>query len=165
MCMHSPIRARMSQLSPRITMRPVHMCSVIICCPVYLCCDITVHLCIHRHNSLRLCIFGPVHMCIHNTALSTCVSATLCISVSTTAYTFVSTYMYLSSHLDYQPGAITRSVAMSLGNQEALRSILASGTSFREDLVMKICLPPFFLFRWFKKSICQYDERMGAKYW
>ena len=36
------------------------------------------------------------------------------------------------------PGTIARSVAMSLGNQEAPRSILASDTSFREDLVMKI---------------------------
>ena len=36
---------------------------------------------------------------------------------------------------------------MSLGNQEAPRSILASGTSFREDLVMKLFL--------FKKSRCQ----------
>ena len=44
-------------------------------------------------------------------------------------------------------GAIARSVAMSLGNQEAPRSILASGTSFREDLVMKSFLRPFFLFR------------------
>ena len=44
---------------------------------------------------------------------------------------------------------------MSLGNQKALRSILASGTSFREDLVMKIFLWPFFLFRLFKNSICQ----------
>ena len=44
-------------------------------------------------------------------------------------------------------GAIARSVAMSLGNQKAPRSILASGTSFREDLVMKIFLRPFFLFR------------------
>ena len=44
---------------------------------------------------------------------------------------------------------------MSLGNQGAPRSILASGTSFREDLVMKIFLRPFFLFRRFKKSICQ----------
>ena len=31
----------------------------------------------------------------------------------------------------------------------------ASGTSFHEDLVMKIFLRPFFLFRLFKKSICQ----------
>ena len=51
-----------------------------------------------------------------------------------------------------KPGAIAGSVAMSLGNQEAPRSILASGTSFREDLVMKIFLQPFCLF---KKSICQ----------
>ena len=43
------------------------------------------------------------------------------------------------------PGIIAQSVAMSLGNQEAPRSILASGTSFREDLVMKIFLRPFFL--------------------
>ena len=35
------------------------------------------------------------------------------------------------------------------------RSILASRTSFHEDLVMKIFLRPFFLFRLFKKSICQ----------
>ena len=43
--------------------------------------------------------------------------------------------------------AISRSVTMSLGNQEAPRSTLASGTSFREDLVMKIFLSLFFLFR------------------
>ena len=46
----------------------------------------------------------------------------------------------------FKPGAIARSVAMLLGNQEAPRSILASSTSFREDLVMKIFLRPFFLF-------------------
>ena len=46
-----------------------------------------------------------------------------------------------------RPSAIARSVAMSLGNQEALQLILASGTSFREDLVMKLFLRPFFLFR------------------
>ena len=46
-----------------------------------------------------------------------------------------------------QPGAIARSVAMLLGNQEAPRSILAAGTSFREDLVMKLFLRLFFLFR------------------
>ena len=40
-----------------------------------------------------------------------------------------------------------RLVAMSLGNQEAPRAILASGTSFREDLVIKLFLRPFFLFR------------------
>ena len=45
------------------------------------------------------------------------------------------------------PGAIAQSVAMSLGNQEAPRSILTSGTSFLEDLVMKLFLRPFFLFR------------------
>ena len=37
-----------------------------------------------------------------------------------------------------EPGAIARSVAMS----EAPRSIFASGTSFREDLVMKIFILP-----------------------
>ena len=42
-------------------------------------------------------------------------------------------------------GAIARSVAMSLGNQEAPRSILASGLSFCEDLVKKLFLRPFFL--------------------
>ena len=41
-------------------------------------------------------------------------------------------------HLGHVPGAIAQSVAMSLGNQETL----ASGTSFREDLVMKIFLWP-----------------------
>ena len=40
--------------------------------------------------------------------------------------------------LSIQLLAIARSEAMSLGNQEALRSILACGTSFREDLVMKL---------------------------
>ena len=45
------------------------------------------------------------------------------------------------------PGAIAWLVGMSLGNQEAPQSILASGTSFREDLVMKIFLRQFFLFR------------------
>ena len=54
-----------------------------------------------------------------------------------------------------KPGAIARSVAMSLRNQEAPRSILASSTSFREDLFMKLFLRPFFLFCWFKKSSCQ----------
>ena len=50
-------------------------------------------------------------------------------------------------HMAYQPGAIARSVAMSLGNPEAPRSIFASGTSFREDLVFELFLRPFFLFR------------------
>ena len=53
------------------------------------------------------------------------------------------------------PGAIARSVAMLLGNQEAPRSILASGTSCREDLVMKLFLLPFFLFRCFNQSSYQ----------
>ena len=65
----------------------------------------------------------------------------------------------------YKPGAIVWSVAMSLGNEEAPRSILTSGTSFGtsflEDLVMKIFLRPFFLFRCFKRSICQ----LMAKGW
>ena len=43
---------------------------------------------------------------------------------------------YIKLQTDTQSGAIARSVAMSFGNQEAPRSILASGTSFREDLVM-----------------------------
>ena len=47
----------------------------------------------------------------------------------------------------FMPGAIDWSIAMSLGNQEAPRSILVSGTSFSEDLVMKIFLRPFILFR------------------
>ena len=46
----------------------------------------------------------------------------------------------ISIYIYTEPGAIARSVAMSLGNQEAPRSILASGTSFCEDLVMKIIL-------------------------
>ena len=60
-----------------------------------------------------------------------------------------------------KPGAKARSVAMSLGDQEAPRSILASGTSFREDLVMKLFLRPFILFRW----LSVIGERMCAKYW
>ena len=65
---------------------------------------------------------------------------------------FVKKIMHPSSHLggflpiDW-PGTIAWSVAMLLGNQEAPRSILASGTSFCEDLVMKLFLQPFFLFR------------------
>ena len=50
-------------------------------------------------------------------------------------------------HINLKPGTIARSVSLSLGNQEAPRSILASGTSFREDLVMILFLRPFFLFR------------------
>ena len=51
------------------------------------------------------------------------------------------------SYIRSKPGAIARLVGMSLGNQEAPRLILTSGTSFREDLVMKLFLWPFFLFR------------------
>ena len=40
--------------------------------------------------------------------------------------------------LSLEPGAIARLVAMSLGNLEAPLSILASGTSFLEDLFMKL---------------------------
>ena len=61
------------------------------------------------------------------------------------------TMIFLNVLIQYilyiKPGAIARSVVMSLGDQEAPRSILASGTSFREDLVMKLFLRPFFLFR------------------
>ena len=63
------------------------------------------------------------------------------------------------SHL-LQLGAIARSVVMSLGNQGALRSIIASGTSFREDLVMKIFLPLIHV-----EHLSVNGERMGAKYW
>ena len=54
--------------------------------------------------------------------------------------------LILPIRIEFTPGAIARSVAMSLGNQEATRLIFVSGTSFREDLVMKIFLRPFFLF-------------------
>ena len=47
------------------------------------------------------------------------------------------------------PGSIARSVAMWLWDQKAQPSILASGTFFREDLIMKIFLRPF------KKSSCK----------
>ena len=57
-------------------------------------------------------------------------------------YSFLCPFHFLS-----QLGAIAWSVAMSLVNQEAPRSILASGTSFHEDLVMELFLRPFFLFR------------------
>ena len=60
-----------------------------------------------------------------------------------------------------QPGAIARSVAVSLGNQEAPRSILASGTSFREDLVMKIFPLPLIQ----EEHLSVNGEKMCAKYW
>ena len=43
--------------------------------------------------------------------------------------------------------AVALSVAMSPGNQEAPRSILVSGTFFREDLIIKLFLRPFLLFQ------------------
>ena len=52
----------------------------------------------------------------------------------------------IPQHCGDRPGAIARWVAMSLGNQEAPRSILSSG-NLCEDLVMKLFLRPFFLFR------------------
>ena len=65
-----------------------------------------------------------------------------------------------------QPGAIARSVAMSLGNQEATRSFLASGTSFREDLVMKIYFstiltPPLIQ----EEHLSVNGENVCIKYW
>ena len=50
---------------------------------------------------------------------------------------------------------ILGTVAMLFGMQVVPRSISPSGTFIREDLVMKIFLWPFFLFRCFKKSSCQ----------
>ena len=44
------------------------------------------------------------------------------------------------------PGMIARWTAMPLWVQEAPRLIPVSGTFYREDLVMKIFLRPFFLF-------------------
>ena len=65
-----------------------------------------------------------------------------------------------------KPGAIARSVAMSLGNQEAPRSILVSGTSFRKDLVMELFLRPFFLPPLIQEEQLSVNgERMRAKYW
>ena len=56
---------------------------------------------------------------------------------------------------------------MSLGNQEAPRSILASGTSFREDLVMKFnistAILPLLLIQ--EEHLSVNGEKMCAKYW
>ena len=55
---------------------------------------------------------------------------------------------------------------MSFGNQEAPLSILASGTSFREDLVMKsisTAILPLPLIQ--EGHLSVNDKRMGAKYW
>ena len=51
----------------------------------------------------------------------------------------------LRSYCTAEPGAIAWSVAMSLGKQEALCSILMSGTFSHEDFVINIFLRPFFL--------------------
>ena len=56
-------------------------------------------------------------------------------------------------------GATARSVGMSLGNQGAPRSILASGTSFCEDISMAI-LPLIQ-----EEHLSVNCERMGDKYW
>ena len=47
-------------------------------------------------------------------------------------------------------------VAMPFGMQEAPLSILASGTFFGEDLVMKIFLRPFFLSAFSKRAVVSY---------
>ena len=53
------------------------------------------------------------------------------------------------------PGAIAWSATMSLGNQEATRSTLASGTFFGEDLVMNLFYGNSSSSADFKKSSCQ----------
>ena len=59
------------------------------------------------------------------------------------------------------------SVAMSLGNQEATRSILASGTSFREDLIgheiISTAILPLPLIT--EEQLSVNGERICAKYW
>ena len=55
---------------------------------------------------------------------------------------------------------------MSLENQEAPRSILAFGTSFREDSVMKIFLWPIIPLPLIQEEHLSVNgERMCAKYW
>ena len=58
-------------------------------------------------------------------------------------------------------GAIARSVAMLLGNQEAPQSILTSGTSFREDLFTKI----FLLLLIQEEHLSVNGKMMCAEYW
>ena len=63
-----------------------------------------------------------------------------------------------------RPGAIARSVAMSLGNQEAMRWIVASGTSFCEDLeIISMAILPLPLIQ--EEQLSVNGERMCAKYW
>ena len=57
-------------------------------------------------------------------------------------------------------GAVTRSVPMPLEMQSVPRSTPASGIFFREDLVMKIFLRPFFLFCWLLNKV----DRFYAKH-
>ena len=62
----------------------------------------------------------------------------------------------------FQPSAVARSIAMSLGNQEAPRLILASGTSFRHEIISTAILPlPLIQ----EEHLSVNGERMGAKYW
>ena len=62
------------------------------------------------------------------------------------------------------PGVIARSVAMSLGNQEARRSIFTSGTSLRfgqENISTAILPLPLIQ----EEHLSINGENMGAKYW
>ena len=65
------------------------------------------------------------------------------------------------SHDEAQPGAIAQSVAMSLGNQEAPRLILASGTSCHE--IISTAIIPLPLIQ--EEQLSVNGERMCAKYW
>ena len=58
---------------------------------------------------------------------------------------FLYMYLYELHHVWLLPDAISRFIAILLGMQEAPPSIPASGTFFREDLVMKIFQRPFIL--------------------
>ena len=64
-----------------------------------------------------------------------------------------------------QPGAIARSVTMSLGNQEAPRSILASGTSFPEfgHEIISMAILPLPLIQ--EEQLSVNGERICAKNW
>ena len=68
-----------------------------------------------------------------------CAVAVQLICIFDSAYA-ESSFSHDTAHLTFQPGGKAWLVAMLLGNQEATCLILASGTSFREDLVMKIFL-------------------------
>ena len=58
------------------------------------------------------------------------------------------------------PGPVARSVAMPLGVHAVPRLILASGTFFREDLVMKMLLRLLIQ----EEQLLSDGERMCAKY-